>query len=187
VSPLDFDTMIAAWVLDPASYNLGLKKMADLELNISMTKIAELIGSGRGQLTMDAVSIEDTAPYAAADAEVPPRLMKILQKRLEKNDLLQVFRDIEMPMVPVLVDMEYAGIAVDRSFFADYSKELSGRMMEIQREVYDLVGHDFNLNSTQQLSAALFETLGLIPPDSSRKTKSGYYSTAASVLEEMQE
>jgi len=187
VSPLDFDTMIAAWVLDPASYNLGLKKMADLELNVTMTEIDELIGSGRGQLTMDAVSIEDAAPYAAADAEVPLRLMKILRERLEKNDLLQVFRDIEMPLVPVLADMEYAGIAVDRSFFTDYSRELSGRMAEIQKEVFGLVGHDFNLNSTQQLSEALFETLGLVPPDSSRKTKSGFYSTAASVLEEMRE
>lgn len=187
IAPLAFDTMIAAWVLEPASYNLGLKKMAELELNVKMTEIEELIGSGRGQLTMDAVAVEDAAPYAAADAEVPLRLQKILLERLEKNDLLQVFENIEMPLIPVLTDMEYAGVAVDSSFFKEYSDELSERILEIQKEVYALVGINFNLNSTQQLSEALFDTLQLTPPDSSNKTKSGFYSTAASVLEEMRE
>jgi len=89
--------------------------------------------------------------------------------------------------VPVLIAMEYTGIAVDRQYFSDFSKELSGRIGEITSAIYQMVGHPINLNSTQQLSEALFQTLGLMPPDSSNKTKSGHYSTAASVLEAMKD
>ncbi len=187
VHPLTFDTMLAAWVLDPGSRRLGLKKMAESELGIRMTEITELIGTGRKQITMDKVSIADTAPYAGADAEIPLRLEKILVEKLEKNDLTTVFREIEMPLVPVLIAMESAGIAVDREFFTQFSNALSNRIEEITKELYALVGYSFNLNSTQQLSEVLFDTLGLTPPDSSKKTKSGHYSTAASVLEEMRD
>ncbi|NPV40482.1 MAG: DNA polymerase I [Anaerolineae bacterium] len=187
VAPLTFDTMIAAWVAEPDSRRLGLKAMAESELNISMTHIEELIGKGSRQLTMDMVAIEDVAPYAGADAEIPLRLMPILKKRLEDQNLLTVFEKIEMPLIPVLIDMEYTGIAVDAEFLTNYSKELSRRMLELQKEIYKLVGYDFNINSTQQLSKALFETLHLTPPDSGNKTKSGQFSTAAGVLDEMKD
>ena len=187
VSPLTFDTMIAAWVLEPDSRRLGLKKMAEDELDVNMTEIEELIGSGSKQLTMDLVAVSDVAPYAGADAEIPLRLEKLLHERLTKNGLLKVFTEVEMPLIPVLMDMEYAGIAVDKEFFKKFSVELSGRILEIQKDVYKQVGYDFNLNSTQQLSKALFETLHLTPPDSSNKTKAGSYSTAADVLELMKD
>ncbi len=187
VAPLAFDTMIAAWVLEPDSRRLGLKKMAEDELDVSMTEIEELIGTGSKQLTMDLVAISDVAPYAGADAEIPLRLEKILRERLVNHGLLKVFEEIEMPLIPVLMDMEFVGIAVDKDFFIKYSTELSKRILEIQKEVYTQVGYDFNLNSTQQLSKALFETLHLSPPDSSNKTKAGAYSTAADVLELMKD
>jgi len=186
-TPLSFDTMIAAWVIEPQSRRLGLKKMAEAELNVRMTHIKELIGSGKNQLTMDAVAIEDAAPYAGADAEIPLRLEKILTERLSANQLSNIFENIEMPLVPVLADMEYIGIAVDRDFFNSFSDELSTRIEEITKEMYEIVGYTFNLNSTQQISKVLFDTLGLTPPDSSNKTKSGNYSTAASVLAEMRD
>ena len=185
VMPLSFDSMLAAWVLEPESRRLGLKKMAEAELGVSMTEITELIGSGKKQITMDQVSIEDAAPYACADAEIPLRLEKVLTERLKQNDLYQIFREIEMPLVSVLIAMEFEGIAVDRQFFIDFSQELSTRIADISGEIYQMIGQPINLNSTQQLAEALFQTLGLIPPDSSNKTKSGHYSTAASVLEEM--
>ena len=185
IAPLSFDTMIAAWVLEPDSRRLGLKKMAEDELNVNMTEIKELIGSGSKQLTMDLVAVSDVAPYAGADAEIPLRLEKLLRERLVKNDLLKVFEEIEMPLIPVLMEMEFAGIAVDKEFFQKFSNELSARILEIQKEVYKQVGYDFNLNSTQQLSKALFDTLKLIPPDANNKTKSGHYSTSASVLEDL--
>jgi DNA polymerase I len=186
-SPLSFDTMVAAWVIEPESHRLGLKTMAELELGVKMTHIKELIGSGKSQITMDAVAVEDVAPYAGADAEIPLRLEKILSERLVKNQLDKVFNEIEMPLVPVLEDMEFAGIAVDKDFFLSFSKELSERLIEITKIMYKKVGYEFNINSTQQLSKVLFETLGLTPPDSSKRTKSGNYSTAASVLEEMRD
>ena len=186
-TPLSFDTMIAAWVIEPRSRRLGLKKMAEAELNVRMTHIEELIGSGKKQLTMDAVAIEDAAPYAGADAEIPLRLEKILAERLSANQLSTIFENIEMPLIPVLTDMEYIGIAVDKDFFKAFSDELSARIEEITKEMYEIVGYTFNLNSTQQLSKVLFDTLGLTPPDSSNKTKSGNYSTAASVLAEMRD
>jgi DNA polymerase-1 len=187
ITPLSFDTMIAAWVIEPRSRRLGLKKMAEAELNVRMTHIEELIGSGKKQITMDAVAIEDTALYAGADAEIPLRLEKILAERLSANQLSNIFESIEMPLVPVLTEMEYTGIAVDKDFFKEFSDELSARIEEITKEMYEIVGYTFNLNSTQQLSKVLFDTLGLTPPDSSNKTKSGNYSTAASVLEEMRD
>ncbi len=187
ITPLSFDTMIAAWVIEPQSRRLGLKKMAEAELNVRMTHIEELIGSGKKQLTMDAVTIEDTAPYAGADAEIPLRLEKILAERLSANQLINIFKTIEMPLVPVLTDMEYTGIAVDKDFFKTFSDELSTRIEEITKEMYEIVGYSFNLNSTQQVSKVLFDTLGLTPPNSSNKTKSGNYSTAASVLTEMRD
>jgi DNA polymerase-1 len=187
VAPLSFDTMIAAWVLEPDSHRLGLKKMAEAELNIQMTEISELIGSGSKQVTMDVVAVEDAAPYAGADAEVPLRLRQILTERLKKNDLFKVFEEIEMPLIRVLIDMEHAGISVDEKFLRDYSRELQARIGEIEKEVYQAVGYPFNINSNQQLSKALFETLKLTPADSSNRTKTGAYSTAAAVLTAMQD
>jgi len=140
-TPLSFDTMIAAWVIEPQSRRLGLKKMAEAELNVRMTHIKELIGSGKNQLTMDAVAIEDAAPYAGADAEIPLRLEKILTERLSANQLSNIFENIEMPLVPVLADMEYIGIAVDRDFFNSFSDELSTRIEEITKEMYEIVGY----------------------------------------------
>ncbi|MCD6577664.1 MAG: DNA polymerase I [Anaerolineaceae bacterium] len=187
ITPLSFDTMIAAWVIEPGTHRLGLKKLAEVELNVRMTHIEELIGKGKNQLTMDAVAIEDTAPYAGADAEIPLRLEKILAERLAENQLSNIFKSIEMPLVPVLINMEFTGIAVDEGFFKAFSNELSLRIEKITKEIYKIAGYTFNLNSTQQLSKVLFDTLGLTPPDSRKKTKSGNYSTAASVLEEMRD
>jgi len=186
-APLVFDTMIAAWVLEPETRRLGLKAMADAELKIRMTNIEELIGTGKKQKTMDQVKIADAAPYACADAEIPLRLMKILADRLKKNDLFKIFSEIEMPLIPVLIDMEFTGISVDKKFFADFAEDLNQRIADISGQIQEMVGYPFNINSTQQLSKALFTDLGLTPPDSSRKTKSGHYSTAASVLEAMKD
>ncbi len=185
VKPLAFDTMIAAWLLEPSSHRLGLKALAEIELGISMTHIEELIGSGKHQLSMAEIPAEKVAPYAAADAEVPLKLMKIFTDRLEKNQLFAIFEKIEMPLVPVLIDMERNGISIDKQFFKEYSQELSARMREIEKEIYQILGYPININSTQQLSKALFIDLGLKNPDSGGKTKSGHFSTSASVLEEM--
>jgi len=186
VTPLAFDTMIAEWLLDPNSRNLGLKNLAAARLGENMTHIEELIGKGKNQLSMAEVDIIQAAPYAAADAETALSLQPLLEKELAHfPKLMDLLAKVEMPLVSVLADMEMAGIALDKEFFAAFSQELSGRLAGLERQVYEAVGKTFNLNSTQQLSDVLFGTLGLLPPDRGRKTASGHYSTAAGVLDEM--
>ncbi len=186
VAPLAFDTMLAEWVLDPNSRNLGLKNMAVARLGENMTHIEDLIGTGRNQRTMAEIAIADAAPYAAADAETTLRLKPVLEKELKRFPKLRdLFINIEMPLISVLAEMEMAGVALDKSFFAAFSVKLSERMAVIEKQVYEAVGRTFNINSTQQLSSVLFDTLHLTPPDRGRKTSSGHYSTAAGVLDEM--
>lgn len=184
-TPLAFDTMLAEWLIDPASRNLGLKNLAFVRLGLEMTEIASLIGSGRDQRSMADVPIAPVAPYAAADAEVCLRLKPELEHDLGQRQQLALFRDVEMPLVPILAEMERAGICLDNAFLEHMAQEMAARLAALEAEVYAIVGRTFNLNSTQQLAGALFDDLGLTPPDRTRKTASGHYSTAASVLEEL--
>jgi len=183
VSPLSFDTMIAEWLINPSSRNLGLKSLAWVRLGYEMTQIEALIGKGRNQKTMDQVSIAEASKYAAADAAICLQLMPQLQEELEQHEAQKLFSTMEMPLIPILAAMEEAGIKLDVKFFEHFSKELESRLGEIESKIQKEVGYEFNLNSTQQLSEALFEKLGLEPPDRARKTASGFYSTAADVLE----
>ncbi len=185
VAPLSFDTMIAEWLRDPASRNLGLKEMADHYLAISMTHIEELIGRGKAQRTMAEVPVADAAPYAAADAEVVLKLVPILQKKLTEVGAARLFNDIEMPLLSVLAGMEREGVGLDVPFLQSMSADLAQRMLEIEQNIYKSCGYTFNINSTQQLSKVLFETLKLEPPDRRKKTASGHYSTSADVLEDL--
>ncbi|MFH1635083.1 MAG: DNA polymerase I [Chloroflexota bacterium] len=184
-APLSFDTMIAEWLINPDSRNLGLKKLAWVRLDHQMTEIEELIGKGKKQRSMAEVSIADAAAYAADDAAVVLRLMPVLQAEMEAAKVVPLFTDIEMPLVEILADMEMNGISLDTDFLGRMSEELGTRLDEIEKQVHAAVGEPFNLNSTQQLSKALFETLALTTPDRTRRTASGYYSTAAGVLEAM--
>lgn len=185
VSPLTFDTMIAEWLINPASRNLGLKHLAWVRLGYEMTQIEELIGKGREQVTMDQVPIAEAAEYAAADAAICLRLIPQLQDELESHNALDLFNSMEMPLIPILAAMEQAGIKLDVDFFREFSHELEAKLAELETKIHGAVGYTFNLNSTQQLSEALFDKLGLDPPDRARKTASGFYSTAAGVLELM--
>jgi DNA polymerase-1 len=185
VTPLSFDTMIAEWIIDPNSRNLGLKNLALIRLGEEMTHIEELIGKGKNQLSMAQVPVAAVAPYAAADAETCLRLRPQLRAEIERDGLGKLFDEIEMPLVSVLAEMEMAGVRLDLDFFHELSKELTARLADIEREVFEQVGKPFNLNSTQQLSDVLFKRLMLIPPDRGKKTASGHFSTAAGVLDEM--
>lgn len=185
VMPLTFDAMLAEYLRDPASRNLGLKEMADHYLDVAMTHIEELIGRGKGQITMAEVPVSVAAPYAAADAEVVLKLKPILEQKLEQNGATWLFNEVEMPLVSVLAEMERTGIGLDVPFLKQMSVELAERMHAIEAQIYEACGGSFNINSTQQLSKILFETLKLEPPDRRKKTSSGHYSTSADVLEEL--
>ena len=183
ITPLAFDTMLAEWLVNPTSRSLGLKNLAWVRLGVKMTEIEELIGKGKKQISMAQVSISDAAAYAADDAEVILRLMPQLQKEMSEKQALQLFEEVEMPLVSVLADMEMAGIALDSDYLQQMSEDLNQRLSTIEDQIFKEVGEPFNLNSPQQLSEALFDRLGLTPPDRTRRTASGFYSTAAGVLE----
>ncbi|MFQ5925616.1 MAG: DNA polymerase I, partial [Dehalococcoidia bacterium] len=174
---LGFDTMIAAYLLGEKA--LGLKALAFSKLGIEMTPISDLIGKGAKQTSMAYVDISFAAQYACADADITGRLAELLEAELREQGLWHLFSELEMPLVPVLLAMERNGVALDRDSLGAMSQSLGDRMIKLEAEIYNCVGHKFNINSTQQLGAVLFEELKL---PGGRRTKSGY-STDASVLE----
>jgi len=176
---LTFDTMLAAYLLGEKS--LGLKALAFNKLGVEMTPITDLIGKGPKQLSMGMATIEEVADYACADADITLRLKSVLDKELREEGLWQLFSEVEMPLVPVLVAMERNGVAIDVELLQDMSHSLGKDMVRLEAEVYNCLGHRFNINSSHQLSQVLYEELKLPKP---RKTKSGY-TTEASSLEEL--
>jgi DNA polymerase-1 len=185
VAPLGFDTMIAEWLVNPDSHNLGLKALAWVRLGIEMTHIEDLIGKGKNQIGMDQVVISKVAPYAAADAVMTWRLVEPLKVDLQKYNALKLNDEIELKLVPVLATMEENGILLDKALFASFGAELKGQISKLEDQIYQEAGQRFNIGSTAQLSDVLFKHLDLEPPDRSKKTASGKLSTAAGILENM--
>jgi len=179
VNNLTSDTMVAAYLLGEKS--LGLKALAFSKMGIEMTPITELIGSGSKQISMSQVEVSCASDYACADADMTGRLAELLGAELKEQGLWQLFSEVEMPLVPVLMRMERNGVALDTDLLRQMSRRLGERLLKLETDIYNNVGHRFNINSPQQLGLVLFEELKLPPP---RKTKSGY-STEASVLEEL--
>lgn len=188
VQPLAFDTMIAQWLIRPdgSRGKLGLKAQAFIRLGIEMTEITELIGTGKSQISMDQVPIEKCAPYAAADADMTLRLYEPIRSEMAENKMEKLFYELEMPLLPVLIAIEQAGMLVDTETLSQFSAELGETIGELNEEICKIIGYKCNLNSPKQLSDALFGTLGL-PTQGLRKTSTGFYSTAADVLESLRE
>jgi DNA polymerase-1 len=186
VAPMTCDTMIAEWLLNPSSRNLGLKNLTWNRLGIEMTPISQLIGSGKKQITMDRVAVEEAAPYACADVDMTLRLADQLLPELKEKELWLLFSEVEMPLVPVIVDMQRAGVKLDVEALTRMSRQMGKRLGELQGEIEGQIGHAININSTQQLSVALFDEMGLALPWM-RRGKSGHYSTAADVLEKIRD
>ena len=176
---VDFDTMIAAHLLSKNQQQLGLKNLALDVLGREMTPITQLIGTGRRQITFDRVAIEDATPYAAADADMTAQLRIVLEPQLEHLGLTQLLSEMEMPLVPVLVDMQRRGIMVEEGSLHEMSRDLNEQMHQTEMELYESIGHTVNINSPQQLSDLLFGELGL---PRTKRTKTGY-STDANSLE----
>ena len=179
VSGLRFDSMVAAYLLNPGRRGLGLKEQSFENLGIIMTPIDELIGKGRNQITMAQVPVRIAADYAGADADISLRLTHVLAPLLDARGLRKLFDEIEVPLIPVLTRMELTGILVDRDFLRRMGTELEEQCAALVQEIYDSVGHQFNVNSTRQLGEVLFGELNL---PHGRKTKTGY-SVDAEVLD----
>ncbi len=185
VAPVGFDTMIAEWVTDPVSRFLGLKNLVQREFEIRMTEINKLLGTGKGQITMDHVPVEQAAPYAAADAAMTHRLVRQLRPRLEENGLMELYSSLELTMIPVIAAVEQNGVMLDTGHLAAMSTSLETQLGELAQNIYTLSGApgDFNINSPKQLNDILFNKLGLSRAGI-RKTTHGS-STAADVLDNL--
>ena len=177
INNLTFDTMLAAYLLGEKS--LSLKALAFSKLGIEMTPISALIGSGAKQLSISQVEMNQAADYSCADADITGRLTELLTAELHQQGLWQLFSQVEMPLMPVLLDMERNGIVLDTELLGQMSHRLGEQLLELEAQIYSNIGHHFNINSPQQLSSVLFQELRLSSP---RKTRGGY-STGAPVLE----
>ena len=174
---LEFDTMVAAHLIGRKA--LGLKNLALDILNIEMTRIADLIGTGRKQLSMDQVPIERAMEYACGDADMTGRLRSVLEPDLRREGFWDVFSQVEMPLLPVLVSMQRHGVAAEPEVLHEMSRDLNRQVNQLESTIYDAVGHEVNINSPQQLSELLFNELRL---PKTKRTKTGY-STDANSLE----
>ena len=174
---LNFDPMLAAYLL--GEKNLGLKALAFNKLGVEIAAPAELTGTGKKQSSLALLEANRVADYACASVDILWGLKESLEAELRQQGLWQLFTEVEMALVPVLVAMERNGILLDTDLLREMSLEMGKELLRLEKEIYGSVGHQFNINSPQQLGKVLFEDLRL---PQSRRTKTGY-STEASVME----
>jgi DNA polymerase-1 len=182
VEGLDFDTMIAAYLLESSQRALALRDLAWSKLQLELPAGSTLLGTGRSATTMDRLPVEQVGAFAAGEAAAVQRLTPIVREELREPGLDGLFCDVELPLVPVLAQMERNGVKVDGPYLTALSGELASRLGEIEARIFQEVGHRFNINSTQQLSQVLYDELNL---PRSKRTRTGQASTGADVLEEL--
>ena len=173
-----FDTMVAAYLVD-ATQKLKMDELSKGLLNYKPVPIEDLIGKGKKQKSMADLSVEDVYLYACEDADITLRLYEILSEQLKKDELEEIAYKVDYPLMEVLADMEYKGVRLDKGMLAQFSEELETDLKKLEIEIYEKAGEEFNINSPQQLGVILFEKLDL---PAGKKTKTGQYSTAESVL-----
>jgi len=178
---IDFDTMVASYLLDAGERTHNLDDLAKKYLNHQTTKIDALIGKGKNQKRMDEVPVAEVGPYAAEDADVPLRLLPLLEKRLLDEELDELNGQMELPLIEVLAELEFNGVRVNVERLQELSESFGKRLHQLEIEIEELAGHPFNIASPKQLAQVLFSELGL---PVLKKTKTGP-STDASVLEEL--
>ena len=178
-----FDTMLAHYVLQPEQkHNMDI--LAETLLNYQTIHIDELIGpKGKSQKNMRDISPADICDYAAEDADITLRLYNVLKARLKEADVEDLFYNIEMPLVPVLAEMEMNGVLLDTNALAETSKVFTDRMTQIEKNIYELAGHQFNIASPKQVGEVLFGEMKIV--DKPKKTKTGQYVTSEEVLQQL--
>jgi DNA polymerase-1 len=179
------DTMLESYVLDSTATRHDMDSVAGKYLDVETTSFEQVAGKGARQLTFNQVELEVASHYAAEDADITLRLHQAMWQELEKTPELQkVYQDIEIPLVPVLQQMEHTGVLIDTFMLARQSQELARRMREIEQQAHEAAGGPFNVASPKQLQEILFERLQL---PVIRKTPKGQPSTAEDVLQELAE
>ena len=158
---LKFDTLLAAHLINPDSRSLKLENLSFEHLNYRMLPIEDLIGKGRNQISMSEVELEKISFYASEDADIALQLTHIFDKKLKKQNLDKFFNEIEMPLLPVLLELEYNGMYVDSKMLSKMSDNLGNKIENLISNITKEAGTEFNINSTQQLANILFDIIGL--------------------------
>lgn len=178
-----FDTMIAHYLLEPEKRH-NMDYLAETYLKYQPVSIETLIGKkGKNQLSMRDVSVEKTKDYAAEDADITLQLKETLAPKLKEEGIVDLYQKIELPLVDVLVDLEYEGVNLNAKFLEDYSAQLGKEILAAEQKIYDTAGTRFNIASPKQVGEVLFERLKI--PYRWRKTKTGQYSTNEEKLTEL--
>lgn len=180
VQGIFFDTMLASYIKDPTRKH-GLKTQSLEHLNHIMQEITELIGSGKNQISMECVSVEEATSYACDDAYATLELTKYWQEHLDERELKLLY-DVEVPLSLVLAQMEYDGVAVDVEHLNKLTSEFNNQIADLESKIFEIAGVTFNVNSPKQVGEVLFGTLGI---EAKKKRGKANYSTGAEILEEL--
>ncbi len=172
-----FDTMIASFVLDPGARQHNLDALALRHFGYKKIPTSELIGSGKKQTTMDQLPVDQVGEYACEDADFTYRLARRFEPRIADESVGDLFRDVEMPLLPVLADMEWSGVRIDVDHLATMSTDLLARSEALKAQIWEIAGKEFNVNSPKQLGPILFDELGIQGRKKVRKTRGGDYAT----------
>lgn len=178
-----FDTMLAAYILDPGRSRISLDTCAKNEFDYDMIPIDQLIGKGKKQLTFDAVEVNEACKYSAEDSWMTYRLFLLFNQQLQNSKLSDLYHHIEIPLIRVLAKMEKNGVFINQPFLNELSVKASQIIKSLSDEIFEIAGEEFNINSTQQLSQILYEKLQI---KTVKKTKTGF-STDNEVLEKLAE
>lgn len=176
-----FDTMIASYLISPSDRRHNMDDLAEKYLNYKTITFKELTGTGKNAVPVTEVPLDRLSEYAIEDADITFRLYNLFRPMLEEQNLTKLFETMEMPLLSVLAEMEYTGVRIDVSHFENMKKDIADKLRDVEKKIYKLADHDFNINSTRELSAVLFEKLKL---KTAKKTKTGY-STDIQVLENL--
>ena len=178
-----FDTMLESYVLNSVATRHDMDSLSETYLGQSTIHFEDIAGKGVKQITFNQIPLDKAAPYAAEDADITLRLHKVIwQKLSEEKDLVNVFNEIELPLSPVLAKMEQFGVLIDSQKLAQQSQDLAVRILELEKEVHELAGEEFNLGSPKQLQEILYKKMDL---PVLKKTPKGAPSTAEEVLQEL--
>jgi DNA polymerase-1 len=178
-----FDTMLESYVLNSVATRHDMDSLSETYLGQSTIHFEDIAGKGVKQITFNQIPLDKAAPYAAEDADITLRLHKVIwQKLREEKDLVDVFKEIELPLSPVLAKMEQFGVLIDSQKLAQQSQDLAVRILELEKEVHELAGEEFNLSSPKQLQEILYKKMDL---PVLKKTPKGAPSTAEEVLQEL--
>ncbi len=181
IAPVD-DTMLLSFVLDAGKHNHGMDELSERYLGHKTITFSEVAGSGAKQVSFDKVAIDKARDYAAEDADVTMQLWALFKPRLAREHMVGVYETLERPLIPVLIDMERAGIKVDAPLLKRLSADFEKRMADLEREIHKIAGREFNVGSPKQLGEILFDEQKL---PGGKRNKNGSWATDVSILEEL--